>query len=202
MTAAAIARRVPTYCYQCVAGPDLLTVKVQDGVATEIEGAAGQSAVDWSPDGTKVVAGGRDAKGSALFIVPVDGGDPVRLLDGKWVNPIWSPADGLIVYAGRSVIGQVELLAIRPDGTPVKLPSVMVRPGGYRFVPDGSGLVFVPRIQGLDFFHFDLRSGETRQLTRLANKGAIRTFDLTRDGKFIVFDRLRQNSNIALFERK
>ncbi len=30
-------RHVPTYCYQCVAGPDLLTVKVQDGVATEVE---------------------------------------------------------------------------------------------------------------------------------------------------------------------
>ena len=30
-------RRVPTYCYQCVAGPDLLTVKVERGVATEVE---------------------------------------------------------------------------------------------------------------------------------------------------------------------
>ncbi|MEP7182910.1 MAG: molybdopterin-dependent oxidoreductase [Betaproteobacteria bacterium] len=30
-------KRVPTYCYQCVAGPDLLTVKVVDGVATEVE---------------------------------------------------------------------------------------------------------------------------------------------------------------------
>ena len=30
-------QRVPTYCYQCVAGPDLLTVKVEDGVATEVE---------------------------------------------------------------------------------------------------------------------------------------------------------------------
>jgi phenylacetyl-CoA:acceptor oxidoreductase len=39
MTAAAptTTRRVPTYCYQCVAGPDLLTVKVEDGVATEVE---------------------------------------------------------------------------------------------------------------------------------------------------------------------
>jgi len=27
-------RDVPTYCYNCVAGPDLLTVKVSDGVAT------------------------------------------------------------------------------------------------------------------------------------------------------------------------
>ena len=32
-----VAARVPTYCYQCVAGPDLLTVKVVDGVATEVE---------------------------------------------------------------------------------------------------------------------------------------------------------------------
>ena len=29
-------QHVPTYCYQCVAGPDLLRVKVEDGVATEI----------------------------------------------------------------------------------------------------------------------------------------------------------------------
>jgi phenylacetyl-CoA:acceptor oxidoreductase len=29
-------RQVPTYCYNCVSGPDLLRVKVQDGVATEI----------------------------------------------------------------------------------------------------------------------------------------------------------------------
>jgi phenylacetyl-CoA:acceptor oxidoreductase len=39
VTAAATsgAVRRPTYCYQCVAGPDLLTVKVVDGVATEVE---------------------------------------------------------------------------------------------------------------------------------------------------------------------
>ena len=29
-------RTVSTYCYQCVSGPDLMTVRIQDGVATEI----------------------------------------------------------------------------------------------------------------------------------------------------------------------
>ena len=29
-------RTVSTYCYQCVAGPDLLKVRIDDGVATEI----------------------------------------------------------------------------------------------------------------------------------------------------------------------
>ena len=30
-------QQVSTYCYQCRAGPDLLNVKVVDGVATEVE---------------------------------------------------------------------------------------------------------------------------------------------------------------------
>jgi len=46
-------KRVPTYCYQCVAGPDLLTVKVCDsGVATEIEPNFAAAAVH--PGGGKV----------------------------------------------------------------------------------------------------------------------------------------------------
>jgi len=35
--AAATAKQVPTYCYQCVAGPDLLTVRVEDGVALAVD---------------------------------------------------------------------------------------------------------------------------------------------------------------------
>ncbi len=166
----------------------------------EVEGAAGQGAADWSPDATRIVTGGRDAKGPALFIIRVDTGAPIRLVEGTWVNPVWSPKGDLIVYAGRSVIGQVELHGVRPDGTPVELPHVMVRPGGYRFLPDGSGLVYLPRIQGLDFWLLDLATGKTRQLTRFSNQGALRTFDITPDGKYIVFDRSRQNSNLVMIE--
>jgi len=52
MTAATTMHRVPTYCYQCVAGPDLLTVKVEDGVATEVE--PNFCAADVHPGGGKV----------------------------------------------------------------------------------------------------------------------------------------------------
>jgi phenylacetyl-CoA:acceptor oxidoreductase len=45
-------RKVPTYCYQCVAGPDLLTVKVESGVATEVE--PNFCAADVHPGGGKV----------------------------------------------------------------------------------------------------------------------------------------------------
>ena len=139
----------------------------------EIEGAAGQGAADWSPDGTRIVTGGRDAQGPALFIIPVDGGVPVRLVEGSWVNPVWSPDGNLIVYAGRSLVGQVALRGVRPDGTPVELPHVLVRPGGYRFLPDGTGLVYLPRIQSLDFWLLDLATKQSRPLTQPQQSGRL-----------------------------
>ena len=45
-------KKVATYCYQCVAGPDLLTVKVADGVAKEVE--PNFAAADVHPGGGKV----------------------------------------------------------------------------------------------------------------------------------------------------
>ena len=167
----------------------------------EVEGVAGQGAADWSPDGEWIVTGGRDAGGSALFKIPADGGAPIRLRDGKWVNPVWSPDGKLIVYAGRSLVGQVKLLGLRPgDGASVELPDVMVRPGGYRFLRDGTGLVYLPRIQSLDFWLLDLKKMTARQLTRMSNQGMLRTFDITPDGEHIVFDRSRQNSNVVLID--
>jgi Tol biopolymer transport system component len=146
------------------------------------------------------VTAGRDAKGAALFVIPIDTGVPVRLLEGQWMNPVWSPRGDLIVYAGRSLIGQVELRGIQPDGKPVALPRVLVRPGGYRFLPDGSGIVYLERIQTLNFSVLDFATGTSHTVTRLGNQGALRTFDITPDGKYIVFDRSRQNSNIVLIE--
>ena len=41
---------------------------------------------------------------------------------------------------------------------------------------------------------------ESRQLTELDNIATMRTFDITPDGKEIVFDRQRQNSDVILIE--
>jgi hypothetical protein len=168
----------------------------------EIDGVAGQGTADWSPDGTQIVAGGHNAQGPALFVIPVDGGTPVPLLPGKWVNPVWSPDGKVILYAGRSLVGQVQLLAVRPDGVPVELPDLWVRPGGYRFLHNSSGIVYLPRIHALDFWLLDFATGQTSPLTRFGNHGTLRTFDITPDGQAIVFDRSRQNSDIVLIERK
>jgi Tol biopolymer transport system component len=189
------------------AGKRHLSIMSADGTnlrtlaaSIEIEGAAGQAAGGWSPDGKWIVIGGRDAQGPALFKIPMDGSVPERLLAGKWANPVWSPSGNLIVFAGRSLVGQVTLVGIRPDGSSVELPQVWVRPGGYRFLPDGSGLVYLPGIHSADFWLLDLATKQSRQLTRLGNQGGLRTFDVTPDGTELVFDRSRQNSDIVLID--
>ena len=37
MSQAKTVKHVPTFCYNCVSGPDLMKVKVEDGVATDVE---------------------------------------------------------------------------------------------------------------------------------------------------------------------
>ena len=75
-----------------------------------------------------------------------------------------------------------------------------VSPSSYRFL-DQTHLVYRPLPESPDFWLFDLVTGDRRQLTRLANRGRLRWFDLTPDGKHIVFDRTRENSDVVLIER-
>lgn len=44
------------------------------------------------------------------------------------------------------------------------------------------------------------RRKQSRQLTRFKNSAATQSFDVTVDGKQIVFDRLRENSDIVLID--
>jgi Tol biopolymer transport system component len=166
----------------------------------EIRGAGGQGSVDWSPDGSWIVAAGSDAQGAGLFKIALDGSAPVPLASGQVINPICSPDGSLIVYGGPTVGGRVPLLGVRPDGTKVDLPNVTARlGGGYRFVSN-TKIVYLERGQSTDFTMLDLTSRTTRPLTHLSDQGALRTFDITPDGKQIVFDRSRANSDIYLIE--
>jgi serine/threonine protein kinase/dipeptidyl aminopeptidase/acylaminoacyl peptidase len=190
------------------AGKPRLVMMAADGTNVQTLAASiqivvpsdGQGSGDFSPDGKWIVVAGADAKGPGLFKIPVDGSDPVRVASGDAMNPVWSPDGTLIVYGGAVVGGQVPLLGVKPDRTPVKLPNVLARiGGGHRFLPNGN-LVFLPRGQSLDFWLLDLAAKtEPRPLTHLSDQGTLRTFDVAPDGS-IVFDRFRQSSNIYLIE--
>jgi Tol biopolymer transport system component len=168
------------------------------GESIDLSGAA-----DWSRDGEWIVTGGTDEQSPGIFKIPVSGGAPVRVTTGLSSNPVWSPSGNMIVYAGENVGFYAPLVAVRPDGTPVKLPAIQVLREGVRvrFLPNGSGFIYMqgsPSSQNL--WLLDLATMKTRELTRLDNAGAIRSFDLSPDGR-IVFDRLRGNSHVVLIDR-
>ena len=141
--------------------------------------------------------------GAGLFKVPVDGGDPVRLVKGPADNPVWSPDGNLIVYEGQQT-AFAPLQAVRPDGSPVTLPVIRVPSGGgghFRFLPSGKGLVYLMGPSGdHNFWLLDLDSKKSRQLSRLSSPATINTFDITPDGSRIVFDRVRENADLRLID--
>jgi len=67
----------------------------------------------------------------------------------------------------------------------------------YRFVPDRKALIV---LKGGNFYWVDLDTGQQRQLTDLKTGFVIQSFDVTPDGKQIVFDRLRENSDIVMMD--
>jgi serine/threonine protein kinase len=160
------------------------------------------SAASWSPDGNFIVAGGVDEKGQGLFKIPVDGGPAVRLANGTASNPVWSPDGSIIVYTGAVVGVTGPLLMVRENGTSVEAPSIQVRTGmRYRFLPGKQQLVYLPgsQVARENFMLLDLSTKSNRQLSNFDTR-LTRTFDITPDGKQIVFDRLREKSDIVLID--
>jgi serine/threonine protein kinase len=157
----------------------------------------------WSADGRWIAIGGTDANGPGLFKIPAEGGAPVRLTEKESFNPVWSPDGNLIVYSGVVVGRYQPLRAVKPDGASVPLPDIRVRTEGerYRFLPNGKGLVFMTGLQRRqDFSLLDLGTMKVRPLTSFDDPAAMLTFDITPDGKRIVFDRLRENSDVVLID--
>lgn len=109
----------------------------------------------------------------------------------------------MIIYAGPQANANSQLLAVGADGTPIELPQIEVWRAGERarFLPDGTGLVYMQRQHSSqDFWRLDFATMKSRRLTQLDPPATIRTFDITPDGEKIVFDRLTLDSDIVLIE--
>jgi len=158
----------------------------------------------WSPDGQWIAVAGSDGNGLGLFKLPVDGGSPIRIATGPFLDPVWSPRGDLIVYSGPQVFTLAPLLAIHPDGTVAHLPEIKVQREGerVRFLPDGTGLVYMlgTTMAEQDFWLLNLSTMNSRRLSWLSNSAVMRSFDITPDGRRIVFDRLTGDSDLLLID--
>jgi Tol biopolymer transport system component len=158
----------------------------------------------WSPDGQWLAVAALREREPRLFKIPVGGGAPVPLVNEYSTDPVWAPSGRFLVYSGADVGTTFAVKAVNADGTPRVLPSLVLSRGARRLAflgGDDALVVMRGDISHKEFWVVDLGSGHTRQLTSLGHEFALGDFDVSEDGREIVFDRAREEADIVLFER-
>src|SRR5882762_4255360 len=83
------------------------------------------------------------------------------------------------------------------------LPAIRLRVGGqrHRFLPNSLALVYAQGpFPAQDFWLLDLATKKSRRLSHFNNSAATQSFDVTADGKQIVFDRVRENADVVVID--
>jgi len=122
-------------------GGRIFTLDLADGrqKALTPEGWLSCSGPAWSPD-VEAIAFARLQEGkNALFVVPAQGGDPLKLYDKEGAcEPHWSPDSSRIAYETET-----HICTIRLDGTDNRLLTYFGGVQRYpRWSPDGQRIVF------------------------------------------------------------
>jgi Tol biopolymer transport system component len=185
-------------------GRTQLYVMNADGTGTRriAQGLELRGAPAWSPDGRWLaVAADRDAE-PRLFKIPLDGGAPLLLVNEYSTDPTWSPSGQFLLYSGADVGTNFSVKAVGADGRPRQLPNLVLTRGARRlvFLREDTLIVLKGDVSHKEFWSIDRMTGREQQLTAFGRGFAIGDFDISRDGREIIFDRTREESDIVLFD--
>jgi Tol biopolymer transport system component len=175
-------------------GTDVRTL----GESLDVRGAPA-----WAADGQSIAVGANYRGAPQLLIVSLDGRSPVSLVSEYSVDPAWAPDGQFLVYSGADVGTTFEVKAVSADARAYPLRSLTLSRGARRlcFLPGHRALVVMRgEIEHKNLWLIDLETGTERQLTNFGGDFIIRDFDISPDGREIVFDRVHANSDIAVLD--
>ena len=159
----------------------------------------------WAPDGQSIVSAVvRDGE-PRLTVIYLNGDPPLALVSEYSIDPVWSPDGEFLLYSGADLGTTFPLRAAAADGRLYGGLSTPILTRGARrvvFWRDGQSIVVLRgEIGHKNFWRVELKTGAESQLTDLPSNFDIRDFDISSDGGQITFDRIEENSEIALIER-
>lgn len=159
----------------------------------------------WSPDGGSILIAAMRDEAPRLTRIFINGDAPVPFTSEYSIDPVWSPDGGLVVYSGADVGTTFPLRAAATDGRPHPLAGIMLTRGARRFafLSDSQKLVILAgQIGHKNLAVLDLETGAKRTLAELPADFVVHDFDISATGTEVVFERIVNNSHIALIERK
>ncbi len=163
-----------------------------------------RDAPSFSPDGRWIaIVATEGGLRQPLFRVPVEGGIVERLVDGVVYSPVWSPDGRFIVYGEGHEGRYLRLKAVTLDRRPYPIADLRLSKNSnpFRFTPDGKALIVLQgETWAQDFWRLDLATERLTRLTKLTSGFATRSFDISPDGKEILFDRVRENADLTLID--
>lgn len=167
----------------------------------------------WSPDGSRLVFASERGGGSHIWIAPVSEGRPAGPLlritsDTVYaIAPVWSPDGARIAYVGEAEKGP-EVWIVPADG---KMPGRRITSGAnaetVRWDP-ATGSLFISGSWGEDRVSLRRVSPEGGTIEPIdppiifSPGPALGTFDISLDGRFLLFPRENNRGNIWVTEAK
>ena len=132
---------------------------------------------------------------------PPDHG-PVLVTAEYSIDPVWAPSGEFLVYSGADVGTTFSVKAVRANGARRDLPNLILTRGARRlaFLGEDALVIMKGDISHKEFWVVDLKTGRGRQLTNLGREFAVGDFDVSANGREIIFDRAREKSDIVLFD--
>jgi Tol biopolymer transport system component len=186
-------------------GKALLYVMQADGTKAHIlaDSLDLQGAPAWAPDGRVIVSAANDHGIPHLFRIAIDSRAPASFIGEYSLDPAWSPDGSLIVYSGPDVGTTFPVKAVTAEASPHPLPSLTLTRGARHlaFLPGGRSLIFLRgELKHKDLWLINLDTGTERQLTKFPSDFDVRDFDLSPDGREVVFERLQERSDLVLLD--
>jgi Tol biopolymer transport system component len=183
-----------------------LTVVNTDGTGAHEVGTGldVQGTPAWVPDGRSLTVAALVNGGPQLFRIPLDGSTPAVLVAEHAAEPVWSPSGDLVAFSGADVGTTFPVRLIAADGSrssSLRAPTLTRGARHLTFLPGGRALLVLRgEIGHKNLFRVNLESGAEEPVLELPPDLDVRDFDLSPDGRELVFEQVKDNSDLVLIE--